>query len=91
MGAGRGTFAWPVGGMSIETTAEIRGRSYKLEAVYREDSDTFTWNAYRPYWGGWEKIPCWTRAEERKFPKLVAQAAHDFVTSLTEQVTTVDA
>ena len=72
--------------MTIETIAEIRGRNYKLEGVYHEHSNTFAWNAYRPYWGGWEKIPCWTRGEERNFPKLVAQAAHEFVTSLNEQL-----
>jgi hypothetical protein len=70
--------------MTIETIAEIRGKEYKLEAVYHEDK--FTWNAYRRSSFGWTKIPCWTDTEERSFPKLVAAAAHDFVTSLNDQI-----
>jgi hypothetical protein len=72
--------------MTIETIAEIRGNDYQLEAVYHDHNDAFAWNAYRKSWSGWTKIPCWTDAEERAFPKLVAQAAHDFVTSLNAQL-----
>ncbi len=72
--------------MTVDTIAEIRGKDYMLEAVYHEDRNAFYWNAYRRAWCGWTKIPCWTRAENRTFPKLVASAAHDFVTSLNEQV-----
>jgi hypothetical protein len=71
---------------TIETTAVIRGKWYKIEAMYHESSNTFAWNAYRPSSFGWTKIPCWTRAEEHNFPILVAEAAHDFVTSLTQQI-----
>ena len=61
----------------------IRGRRYRFSFTHRPN-DTYckvTYSAYRlsrHAWGDrWEKIPAMTRAEERRYPKLVAAYGHN--------------
>lgn len=73
--------------MNQEKIVTIRGRNYKLNAVYHQHSNTYAWEAYRATdWGGWAKIPSWTRAEINNFPKLVASAAHEYVCGLNKRL-----
>ena len=60
------------------------GVSYRIE-VFKYYSKELVWEAYRlnraP--GGyirWEKIPTFTRAEEKAFPMNVAKQANEFIT-----------
>lgn len=75
-------------GMRKEKIVMIRGRQYKLEAIWHANAERYFWNAYRrgEYSAQWEKIPCWTRSEEHKFPKLVARAANDWVSELNHSL-----
>lgn len=69
-----------------EVTVFIRGRYYKLRATLM-NNEYYAWSAFRQSkYGGWEKIPTWTRAQERAFPKLVAEAAHEYVCMLNKQI-----
>ena len=57
---------------------EIIDSKYKVEIV--EAYDEICWEGYRrdnSHPLGWVKIPCFTRSEERKFPKKLAKKAHE--------------
>lgn len=69
---------------NVDTIIEVMGREYKISAV--EHNGKYFWTAFRQDGSYWRRIPTWTRAEERAFPKLLGLAANDFVTSLNDQV-----
>ena len=57
-----------------EQIITIRGRKYKIEI---DDLDkTLCWTAYRLAGDVWEKIPCFTKGEENRFPKTVGLRAN---------------
>lgn len=54
----------------------IRGREYKIEILRHWLNNGLCWKVFRRgEFGLWDRIPCFSRAEERAFPKSVALAA----------------
>jgi len=45
---------------------------------FYSDGD-LVWCSYRWVNSAWRKIPMFTRADERRFPKTLAQKAHEFL------------
>jgi len=61
-----------------EQIISIKNREYKIELNEFFLDKTLCWNAYRKIGGGgvWEKIPCLSRGECKRFPKPVGLAAN---------------
>lgn len=66
-------------GKTQSTKFDFRGRTYGIE-VYPAHDGELIWCAYREGFmpGFWNKIPCFTRLEEQRFPKTVAKKAIEF-------------
>jgi len=56
----------------------IKSREYKIELNEFFLDKELCWTAYRRVGGGgvWEKIPCFSRGECKRFPKTVGRAAN---------------
>ncbi len=68
--------------MDPEIEIKLRGKPFKIEAFKGSDGQ-YVWKAYRKLADEtWEKIPCFSRAEENAFPKDVAWAATAFIAGL---------
>jgi len=64
---------------------KLRKHHYIVDVFPFYSDGELVWSAYR--WSGlaWPKIPMRTRADERRFPKTVAQQAHGFLCSCKEE------
>ena len=51
----------------------IRGKAYRCDITKHFLDDEMCWTAFRYRNGGFERIPCFTRAEEKRFPVSVAK------------------
>ena len=75
------------GNMSIhEKIIRVQGREYKIEIDRFFMDATLCWVAYRRAGDGWEKIPSFTRAEERRFPKMVGYAAGEILNNYKRKI-----
>ncbi len=65
--------------MDRQKIITLRGKEYRIRALYNADDKRYYWEADRNNYGIWVKIPCWTHYEERHFPKTLGFLANDFV------------
>ena len=57
----------------------LRSKRYIIDVFPYADTGELCWTAQK--WDGqrWKKVPCFTRSEERRFPKTLAKQASMFL------------
>ena len=62
--------------------ARIRDKDYCIDVWPYPHDKELCWTVFMLSDGTWPKIPCFTRSEERRFPKTVAKMATEFLERL---------
>ena len=61
---------------------QMRGNQYIIDVWAHWSDGELCWEAFKWNGSAWPKIPCFTRAEENRFPKTIARIATEFTDRL---------
>lgn len=69
-----------------------QGTHYRAEA-YRynnQPGETIVYTGYKAKYGLWEKVPCFTRSEETRYPKRLAKLGTSLISALKKEYSALD-